>query len=58
MIQFFGKTPRIFNLDLTDVKITLIEENPLFFDYFVRNYTWPFTKKIDDETSRKIVSSN
>ena len=54
MIQFFGKTPRIFNLDLTDVKITLIEENPLFFNYFVRNYTWPFTKKIDDETSRKL----
>lgn len=53
MIVFYGENPD-FVLNLTNTKITLVEENPLFFNYFVRNYTWPFSKEIDDETSRKL----
>jgi hypothetical protein len=51
MIVFYGEN---FTLNLTNTKITLVEENPLFFNYFVRNYTWPFSKEIDDETSSKL----
>jgi hypothetical protein len=52
MITFYADAG--FVLDLTDTKITLVEENPLFYNYFIRNYTWPFRKKIDDETSKKL----
>ncbi|RSC96071.1 hypothetical protein [Tenacibaculum singaporense] len=51
MIVFYGDN---FELNLTDTKITLNEENPLFYNYFVKNYSWPFSKKVDDETSKKL----
>lgn len=52
MITFYADAG--FVLDLTDTRITLVEENPLFYNYFIRNYTWPFRKRIDDDTSRKL----
>lgn len=52
MIVFYAEDG--FALNLTNTKITLVEENPLFFNYFVRNYTWPFTTEVDDETSQKL----
>ncbi|SOU89496.1 hypothetical protein of prophage [Tenacibaculum finnmarkense genomovar ulcerans] len=51
MIEFLSKTPKSFRLDLTDVNITLVEENPMFFNYFVKRYTWPFSKQLDDKTT-------
>ncbi|MFZ3564613.1 hypothetical protein [Tenacibaculum finnmarkense] len=51
MIEFLSETPKSFRLDLTDVNITLIEENPMFFNYFVKRYTWPFSKQLDDKTT-------
>lgn len=51
MIVFYGDD---FELNLTGTRITLVEENPLFYNYFVKNYSWPFSKKIDDETSREL----
>ncbi|WP_370407973.1 hypothetical protein [Tenacibaculum dicentrarchi] len=54
MLEFLGKTPKEFRLDLSEVNITLVEENPLFFNYFVKKYTWPFRKKLDAEISEKL----
>ena len=51
MIVFYGDN---FELDLTETKISLVEENPLFYNYFVKNYSWPFTKKVSDDVSRKL----
>lgn len=51
MIVFYGDN---FELNLTKTKVTLIEENPLFYDYIVKKYSWPFSKHIDDDTSKKL----
>ncbi|MBS9773792.1 MAG: hypothetical protein KGV59_01365 [Tenacibaculum sp.] len=51
MIVFYGKD---FELNLTETRITLVEENPLFYNFFVKNYSWPFSKKVDDKTSEKL----
>ena len=51
MIVFYGDN---FELNLTETKISLIEENPLFYNYFVKNYSKPFSKKVDDEVSKKL----
>lgn len=51
MIVFYGDD---FQLDLTETKISLVEENPLFYNYFVKNYSWPFTKKVSDEVSKTL----
>ncbi|WP_233898364.1 hypothetical protein [Tenacibaculum piscium] len=51
MIEFLSRTPKSFRLDLTEVNITFIEENPMFFNYLVKKYTWPFTKELDNETT-------
>lgn len=51
MIIFYGQD---FELNLTNLNITFIEENALFFDAFFKNYTLPFTLDIDDEISQKL----
>lgn len=51
MIVFYSDS---ISLDLTEIKLTLIEENPLFFDYGIKNYSWPFNKILDEETSRSL----
>ncbi|WP_435263440.1 hypothetical protein [Tenacibaculum sp. nBUS_03] len=51
MIVFYGDN---FELNLTKTKVTLIEENPLFYDYIVKKYSWPFSKHIDDDTLNKL----
>ncbi|KZS41922.1 hypothetical protein AWE51_00300 [Aquimarina aggregata] len=47
-------------LDLTDHKITFVEENSLFFDYFVSGYSLPFSILISDELALQLgfVSEN
>ncbi|CAL2105476.1 conserved hypothetical protein [Tenacibaculum sp. 190524A02b] len=55
MIVFYGSD---FSLNLTETKISFVEENPLFYNYFVRNYTWPFTKTLDAETSKVLKFLN
>ena len=37
--------------NLTNLKITFVEENAFFYDAFYKNYTKPFTFTLDDETS-------
>ena len=51
MIIFYGDN---FELNLTNLEITFIQENALFYDSFFKNYTPPFTLPLDDETSRKL----
>ncbi|WP_281991411.1 hypothetical protein [Aquimarina aggregata] len=41
-------------LDLTDHKITFVEENSLFFDYFVSGYSLPFSILISDELALQL----
>lgn len=52
MIVFYAKAG--WKLNLTNLKITFIEENALFYDAFFRNYTPPFSLPMDDETSIKL----
>ena len=43
MIKFYGKyKDEEFEFDLSDTRITFLEENPMFFDYLIKNYTLPF----------------
>ena len=43
MIRFYGKYKDVeFEFDLSDTRITFLEENPMFFDYLIKNYTLPF----------------
>ncbi len=51
MIQFVTED---FILDLSDVRLTLVEENPIFYNYFVKKYALPFTLKLDDKTSKTL----
>ncbi len=51
MIKFFGEN---FELDLSHLKITLVEENNIFHKSFLRNYSLPFSFRLDDETSKKL----
>lgn len=51
MIVFYGAD---FKLNLTNLKITFVKENALFYDSFFKNYTLPFSLPMDDETSQKL----
>ncbi|NKI28276.1 hypothetical protein HCG49_17110 [Arenibacter sp. 6A1] len=51
MIKFFGEN---FELDMSHLRITLVEENNIFHKSFLRNYSLPFSFKLDDETSKKL----
>ncbi len=46
MIVFFTTD---WKLDLTSHKLTFIEENSLFYNYFVSGYSLPFSIKLSDE---------
>ena len=52
MIIFYADSG--WKLNLTNLKITFIEENALFFDAFFKNYTPPFSIILDDEISEKL----
>lgn len=43
-----------YQLNLTNIKITFIEESSFFFDSFYKNYTPPFFLPMDDETAVKL----
>lgn len=49
MIIFYSNTG--WQQNLTNLKITFVEENAFFYDAFYKNYTKPFTFTLDDETS-------
>lgn len=51
MIQFATDS---FKIDLTHVAITLNEENSLFYDYFVKNYSRPFSLNLQDATASEL----
>lgn len=51
MIIFYSDTG--FEHNLTNLDITFIEENNLFYDSFFKNYSLPFSVPLDDETSVK-----
>lgn len=52
MIIFYADSG--WKLNLTNLKITFIEENALFFDAFFKNYTLPFPIVLDDDISEKL----
>lgn len=52
MIIFYADAG--FELDLTGTSISLVEENDLFFDYFVKDYSLPFTTNIEKFTPEQI----
>ena len=56
MIIFYGqkKTGEEFKIDLTALKISFVEENNLFYNYFVKNYSFPFSSPLLDEISKKL----
>ena len=43
-----------FELDLSTEKITFIEENSLFYDYFLRSHSLPFSFTLDDDLLKKL----
>lgn len=45
MIVFYSEH---FTLDLSNTKITLIEENAMFYDYLIKKYSLPFTLDLDE----------
>jgi len=52
MIIFYADSG--FELNLTDLKITFVEENALFYDAFFKNYTLPFSLPVDEEMAIKL----
>jgi len=52
MIIFYADSG--WQLNLTHLKITFIEENALFYDGFFKNYTLPFNLEVDDDISIKL----
>ena len=57
MIKFFGvseKTKAPFELDVTHLKVSLIEESSLFYDYFLKGYSMPFSFDIDSDFAKKM----
>ena len=55
MIKFFSqnKSGVPFELDVSNLKISFIEESNLFYDYFIKGYSLPFSIALTDEISRK-----
>tara|TARA_B110000093_G_C12941933_1_gene398401 strand:- start:486 stop:1898 length:1413 start_codon:yes stop_codon:yes gene_type:complete len=51
MIKFYTT---LFELDLTNQKITFVEENNLFYDYFLKGHSLPFSFTLDDELEKKL----
>jgi hypothetical protein len=47
-------TAENYQLNLTNINITFIEESSFFFDSFYKNYTPPFFLPADDETALKL----
>lgn len=52
MIIFYADAG--FELDLTGTSISLVEENDMFFDYFIKDYSLPFTTNIKNFTNEQI----
>lgn len=52
MIKFYADNG--WELDLTGTKITLVEENSLFYDYFVKNYSLPFVTNVEKLTNDQL----
>lgn len=52
MIIFYADAG--WELDLTGTKITLVEENSLFHDYFVKNYSLPFITNVEKMTDDQL----
>lgn len=52
MIIFYAAD---FELDLTDTQISLVDENNLFFDYFVKGYSLPFMKYLNKSVPNDLL---
>ena len=51
MIKFYTT---LFELDFTNQKITFVVENSIFYDYFLKGHSKPFSFTLDDELEKKL----